>query len=60
MSERIAFVNTVYDQPIVDHFSDFRILNELDFSIQINKILSININYVYRYDSSQLKICWRI
>ncbi|MFT6747778.1 MAG: hypothetical protein ACJAZ2_002135 [Glaciecola sp.] len=53
VTERLSFVNTVYYQPMVDRFSDFRMLNELDIGIQINKVLSLNINYVYRYDSSQ-------
>ena len=48
---KLTIVNTTYFQQYIKNFNDFRLLNETNLMVQINKWLSIGVDLEYRYDS---------
>jgi len=50
-SENISFVSTNYYQPLVNKFSDFRVLSESSLLIKLFKKLSFISTFRYLYDS---------
>lgn len=49
--ENISFVNTTYYQARYANLSDFRLLNEINIILGLNKWLSFSIDIEYRFDS---------
>lgn len=49
--KNISLINTVYFQPNIKDFSDFRFFNELSLGFKINEFMGLSIGFVYRYDS---------
>ena len=47
----ISILNTVYFQPDVSEFKDFRFFNELSVSFSINKYMQLSVSSVWRHDS---------
>lgn len=47
----IFILNTIYFQPDIQDFSDFRFFNELSISFTINKYMKLNVSSVWRHDS---------
>ena len=47
----ISILNTIYLQPNLQDFADFRFFNELSISFSINKYLKLNVSSVWRHDS---------
>ena len=50
-NDRLSLTNTVYYQPDMGGFSDYRILNEGEFSISISQSISFSSILKYRFDS---------
>lgn len=48
---KFTIVNTTYFQQYLGNFQDYRLLNETNLMVQINKWLSISIDLEYRFDS---------
>jgi hypothetical protein len=51
LADDINLVNTIYYQPMVANFTDFRVLNDLDLIFSLRNWLAFTINFIYRYDS---------
>lgn len=49
--DKFTIVNTTYFQQYLGDFQDFRLLNETNLMVQINKWLSISLDLEYRFDS---------
>lgn len=51
LTDIITFVNTIYVQPRIDGFDDYRILDEGGLDVQITKSLALRVALNLRYDS---------
>ncbi|MFO1370213.1 MAG: DUF481 domain-containing protein [Marinagarivorans sp.] len=51
INNQLSLVNTIYAQPNLDDFSDYRILFDLTLSSKITDHLAINLAYRLRHDS---------
>ena len=49
----VALKDVAYFQPDINNIWDFRILNELDLTFEINSWLDYEVNYIVRYDNEQ-------
>jgi len=47
----ISFINTIYFQPALDDWDDFRILDEAELSVWVTKNLALTTALSYNYDS---------
>jgi putative salt-induced outer membrane protein YdiY len=50
-ADLLSFINTVYIQPALDNWEDFRILDEAELSVWIIKDLALTTALSYNYDS---------
>ncbi|HEY6530347.1 MAG TPA: DUF481 domain-containing protein [Cellvibrionaceae bacterium] len=51
MNAQLTLVNTIYAQPNLDEFSDYRILFDLTLSTKVTDHLAFNLSYRLRHDS---------
>jgi len=51
--EAVAIKNVAYFQPNITRWSDFRLLNEFDFTFEINEWLEYEVNYIVRFDNEK-------
>lgn len=49
--ERFAFLNTIYFQPNLNNFQDFRVLNESSLVFELSKSLSFKSSFKMRHDN---------
>jgi len=47
----LSFINTIYVQPALDNWEDFRILDEAELSVWLTKNLALTTSLLYNYDS---------
>lgn len=50
--ETVTFISTIYAQPLLSDFSDYRIMNETNLSLDITKKLSFNVTFHYNYNAA--------
>ncbi|MEJ2544636.1 MAG: DUF481 domain-containing protein [Calditrichaceae bacterium] len=51
IKSNISILNTLYFQPDISDFNDFRFFNELSLSFAFNELMQFNIASVWRHDS---------
>lgn len=51
LSENADFYSTIYYQPAVTRFSDFKILSENSFTARISKHLDMEVQFTIRHDN---------
>ena len=54
MNENFSLVNTVYYQPRIDYFADYRISNNLDIILKITKRMSYVMSLEYSFDNKPM------
>ena len=54
MNENFSLVNTVYFQPRIDYFADYRLSNNLDFVLRITQKMSYVMTLEYMLDNEPL------
>jgi len=50
--EAVTFISTIYAQPLLSDFSDYRIMTETNLTLDITKKLSFNVTFHYNFNAA--------